>query len=92
MTTLHYGRKADANMWWIIIGAVIALVVLIIMMVIFTGKTNPLVNELLTCESKGGNCLYRTKEECITNLGSASEAFSCQNKNVCCFSSSTTLR
>lgn len=49
-------KKADANMWWIIIGAVIALVVLIILMVIFTGKTGKLESGLSDCQGKGGVC------------------------------------
>jgi len=44
-------------MWWIIIGAVIALVVLIILMVMFTGKTSLLEQGLISCDSKGGTCV-----------------------------------
>lgn len=44
-------------MWWIIIGAVIALVVMIILMMIFTGKTADLEKGLSGCESKGGICI-----------------------------------
>ncbi len=44
-------------MWWIIIGAVIALVVLIILMVMFTGKTSILEQGLISCDSKGGKCV-----------------------------------
>ena len=50
-------KKASANMWWIIIGAVIALVVMIILMVMFTGKTQPLEQGLSDCEGKGGVCV-----------------------------------
>jgi len=49
-------KKAGAEMWWIIIGAVIALVVLIILMVMFTGKTSLLEQGLISCDSKGGRC------------------------------------
>lgn len=75
-------RKADASMWWIIIGAVIALVVLIILMIIFTGKTNKLEGGLSDCQGKGGVCV---------NTGSAcpqqtlkSEAFTCKTSQDCC--------
>lgn len=96
MTTLHYGRKADANMWWIIIGAVIALVVLIIMMVIFTGKSGKLEGGLLDCESKGGECIPLGSD--CRNLkdgtsGTISSAFDCSASKrgtvngVCCFGS-----
>lgn len=50
-------KKAGAEMWWIIIGAVIALVVLIILMVMFTGKTSLLEQGLISCDSKGGKCV-----------------------------------
>lgn len=85
-------RKASANMWWIIIGAVIALVVLIILMVIFTGKTTRLEGGLLDCESKGGECL--DENTCEVQKGTVSSAFDCagsrKNPNgVCCFKENT---
>jgi len=73
--------KADANMWWIIIGAVIALVVMIILMVIFTGKTGTLEGGLSDCEGKGGYCT--TESECPLNSFSSS-AFSCTDGKKCC--------
>jgi len=39
-------HRASADIWWIIIGAVMALVVLIIITVIFTGRTGTLTQEL----------------------------------------------
>jgi len=90
-------QKADANMWWIIIGAVVALVVLIVLMVIFTGKVNPLERGLLDCESKGGKCLSET--ECRApdvrgKVGTISSAFECTGSRtnpggVCCFRESS---
>ncbi len=78
--------RGSANMWWIIIGAVIALVVMIVLMVIFTGKTNTLEKGLLSCESKGGQCLEKT--DCTNKKGVAS-SFECpvipKKENVCCF-------
>ena len=52
--------KGDANMWWIIIGAVVALVVMIVLMVMFTGKSNKLEGGLSACDSKGGKCIVGT--------------------------------
>lgn len=70
-------------MWWIIIGAVIALVVLIILLVLFTSKTGRLEGGLLGCESKGGKC--GLVQECTS--GTISSAFDCPNDLHCCFSS-----
>lgn len=81
-------RKADANMWWIIIGAVIALVVLIILLVIFTGKTNALEWGLLDCNNKGGTCILsggQDKSLDCKNIGkSYSSLFSCSDNKICC--------
>ncbi len=83
-------KKADANMWWIIIGAVIALVVLVVLMVLFTGKTTILERGLLDCESKGGECLEPTV---CTNQrgGTVAPSFDCSASTQgnpggkCCF-------
>jgi len=80
-------KKASANMWWIIIGAVIALVVMIILMVMFTGKTSKLEGGLLDCESKGGDCSGDVAA-CNQKGGTVSWAFDCKDgENVCCFTS-----
>ena len=73
-------KKADANMWWIIIGAVIALVVLIVLMVIFTSKTQPLEQGLSDCEGKGGVCTSTGK--CPDNTLRAS-TFDCPSGKCC---------
>ncbi|MBT4935370.1 hypothetical protein HOL21_04405 [Candidatus Woesearchaeota archaeon] len=87
-TFLPHGRKASANMWWIIIGAVIALVVMIILMVMFTSKTGTLEGGLLDCESKGGDCTHSTVADCENVGGSVSSAFSCKDTaKECCFGS-----
>lgn len=73
--------KAGADMWWIIIGAVLALIVLIVLLVMFTGKTRSLEIGLTSCEGKGGRC---------ESLGSCSPntlptgAFTCPAGQVCC--------
>jgi len=90
-------KKADANMWWIIIGAVIALVVLIVLLVIFTSKSGKLEGGLLDCQSKGGTCML--KDQCTgtnsdgspipgASSGTIATAFDCTDKTmVCCFKS-----
>lgn len=78
-------NKASANIWWIIIGAVIALVVLIVMILIFTEKSANLEGGLLDCGSKGGKCLGAG--ECSSNQynGTVASAFECSDGKVCCF-------
>lgn len=82
-------KKASANMWWIIIGAVIALVVMLILLTLFTDSSQKISKGLLSCEDKGGICDF-TSNECRARDGSISFAFSCpeEQKNtgkVCCF-------
>ena len=91
-------NKAQGNTFWIVITAIVALVVLVILIMIFTGKTNLLGSELLSCESKGGFCQsYSTGVKtckdasgtCKNSLYescSYSSAFSCKNKDtqICC--------
>jgi len=74
-------KKASANMWWIIIGAVIALVVMIILMVMFTSKTGTLEGGLSSCEGKGGICTEKTK--CPVNTLESS-AFDCSTSGQRC--------
>lgn len=76
-------KKADANMWWIIIGAVIALVVLIILMLIFTGKTGKLESGLSDCSGKGGVCVMTGGPCPVYTLESS--AFGCTTAgDKCC--------
>lgn len=78
-------------MWWIIIGAVIALVVMIVLLAMFTGRSRQLDRSLLDCANKGGDCI--TKTDCKTAKGEVSVVFLCTNpeniaedkKEVCCF-------
>ena len=72
-------KKADANMWWIIIGAVIALVVLIVLMVIFTDKTGRLGVGLSSCTANTGQCLSICPENTLE-----SSAFDCSTGEKCC--------
>jgi len=71
-------------MWWIIIGAVIALVVLIILMVLFIGKTRGLEGGLTECEGKGGICTQDSSQECPGRT-LLSTSFSCKvSVQKCC--------
>jgi hypothetical protein len=84
-------KRASANMWWIIIGAVIALVVMLVLLVMFTGKTGTLERGLLDCTSKGGECVKRSDCGAPNTISSA---FTCEStplpapqvgNAVCCF-------
>lgn len=74
--------KGDANMWWIIIGAVIALVVLIVLMVIFTGKTGKLEIGLSDCLGKSGQCV--SVSDLCPERTLESSAFDCPADKKCC--------
>ena len=79
-------KKAEANMWWIIIGMVMALVVLIIVLVFFTDRQATLNLELFNCESKGGDCLPEdtANSVCKSQNGKISTTFGCPQKSKCC--------
>ncbi|MBT4604497.1 hypothetical protein HOC01_02565 [archaeon] len=84
------GRKAQSNMFWIIIGAVIALVVMVVLILMFTSKSNVLEIGLLDCGSKGGSCEYEDSNDCKTRGGGTwSSAFECEGTSGCCFEKST---
>lgn len=93
--SLFFPRKGDANMWWIIIGAVIALVVMIVLLVFFTGRSATLESGILDCAGKGGVCVSDdqscVREEGSEEPGTISRAFQCSSeqkadgKTVCCF-------
>ncbi len=79
-------RKGSTEMWWIIIGAVIALIVLIILLVLFTGKTQGLEGGLTECEGKSGVCATSPTDNtspCPSNTIQTS-AFTCTGNQVCC--------
>jgi hypothetical protein len=49
-------RKGSANIWWIIIGAVMAILVLFVLLFIFTDQIDDANTSLSDCKSKGGKC------------------------------------
>ena len=73
-------NKGQSNMFWIIIGAVLALVVMIILLLLFTGKTNTLEDGVSGCAGKGGHC----RSSCPADELSA--PFDCPvgDEDVCC--------
>jgi hypothetical protein len=71
-------KAGSANMWWIIIGAIMALVVMIILMIIFSGGTEKANMGLFDCASKGGAC--KSPEKCESEGGTESIAFGCPGK------------
>ena len=78
-------KKGSANMWWIIIGAVVALVVMIVLMVMFTGKSRTLEGGLSDCSGKGGVCVTSSEECPVNSLKSGT--FSCSesaDQGKCC--------
>jgi hypothetical protein len=78
-------RRASANMWWIIIGAVIALVVMIILMVMFTGKSGKLEAGLSGCESKGGICVPNSDNKGCPKSSLSATTFDCKSTSeLCC--------
>jgi len=82
-------KKGSADMWWIIIGAVIALVVMIVLMVMFTQKSGKVEGGLLDCEGKSGQC-QPSVDLCRSSGGTVSTAFDCGKYGasyVCCFTS-----
>ncbi len=72
-------------MWWIIIGAVIALVVLLVVLSIFTKGTTDFNTDLFECKSKGGICV--PENDCVgEKYDGTVSSFSCANEEeVCCF-------
>jgi hypothetical protein len=80
-SSLPLGKKGSAQMWWIIIGAVIALVVMIILMVMFTDKSGAVSEGLLECKGKGGDCSVKDALHCD---GTWSNVFECSGKPGCC--------
>jgi hypothetical protein len=81
-------KKAQGRTFWIVITAVIALVVLVVVLMIFTGKIWMLDTELMNCESKGGECIPLTAENCAKSceaIGkSHSSLFTCPSEGECC--------
>ena len=83
--SFFHARRASANMWWIIIGAVIALIVMVVLLAMFAGTSSDVQTGILDCSSKGGTC-SDTPEHCKTVLkGNVVKTFTCPGEQVCCF-------
>ena len=76
-------KKGQSNMFWIIIGAVLALVVLIVLLLIFTNTTGDLQDGVSGCAGKGGDC---ATDDCKEYPGTLQAPFSCPggDDQVCC--------
>jgi len=74
-------QKGGANMWWIIIGAVLALVVLVVLVTMFVDTTGKQQKGLDACY--GGKCVLEDTCE-----GTVNYASSCSKpKQECCVTS-----
>lgn len=82
-------RRASADVWWVIIGAVIALIVLVVLLVSFTGRNAAISTELASCEGKGGVCFNSATITCPQGTLKTT-AFSCPQQGICCLGSPKT--
>ena len=80
MTHLPKMNHKGEAMWWIIIGAVLALLILIVLIMLFTGKTNDLNKGIGSCT---GLCTASGEKSCPSGTQSSS-AFECQTGGSCC--------
>ncbi|MDP3733774.1 MAG: hypothetical protein Q8R37_00965 [Nanoarchaeota archaeon] len=72
--------KASADVWWVIIGAAIALVVLVVVIASFTRGTTPALKGLSDCHSKNGIC---ASEGCPQGTTKTS-VFTCGSQGETC--------
>jgi len=69
-------KKAEADMWWIIVGAVLVLIVVIVLLTFFSRGTQKAEAGLSACETTGGKCVQ--KDTCRdTEKGTPSPLFEC---------------
>ena len=68
-------------MWWIIIGAVLAIVVMVILLTFFGRGTETVASGLSECQSKLGQCVEEG-----TCQGTVTKTFECLEGFECCFS------
>ncbi len=71
-------KRASAQVWWIIIAAIVALIAMFILLKLFTDTSGDVRTGLLDCSSKGGVC----QDDC---QGTVSQVFKCPTGQVCCF-------
>ncbi len=82
-------KKAEMNMWWVIMGAVAVMVMVIILIIIFSGGVEKGQKGLFSCISKGGTC--KSLNECVEGGGNPDETFQCSpdektgESRLCCF-------
>lgn len=79
-------KKAEMNMWWVIMGGVAVMVMVIILIIIFSGGVEKGQKGLFSCISKGGSC--KSLDDCVKEGGSPDETFQCSKPDeLCCFKS-----
>ena len=81
-------RKAQTNMWWVILGAVLVIVIVAVLLIIFGKGADKGQSGFFGCLGKGGTCT--SLEECTSGGGTPSEAFECPKDTsgqdqICCF-------
>ncbi|MBT4445843.1 hypothetical protein HOA92_04320 [archaeon] len=81
MNIRKISRKGQSNMFWIIIGAVIALVVMIVLLLLFTSKTKILEGGVSGCEGKSGECV---DPDIGCGSGTLEAPFECSNPSYTC--------
>ncbi len=85
MSGLSRMKKAEADMWWIIVGAVLVLIVVIVLLTFFSRGTQKAEAGLSACETTGGSCV--SEGTCGEGKEGGTKApFDCQNKDKpdCC--------
>lgn len=71
-------KRAEADMWWIIAFAVIALVVLVVLISIFARRTDDFNQNVQSCTLRGGSCV----ESC--EIEGQIKNTDCKAPRVCC--------
>ena len=73
--------KGSANMWWIIVAAIISLIVLIVLVSIFTTESRKFNVGISDCTSKLGICV-KTSQDCTSKSGTITNTFECSQKDI----------
>jgi len=79
-------RKAQSNMWFIVVAAVLAVIVLIVLVIFFGSGTDKVATGLSECEGKLGSCEF--PGDC---KGSVTKAFECADGKECCINLKSAL-
>lgn len=80
---MNHPARGSADIWWIIIGAVLALIVLVVLLVSFTKQSTGITQGVSDCEGKGGVCVPSDPAICPPK-SLKTTAFSCTGGRGCC--------